>query len=557
MDDVNALESNLHEMCASGGLVPDLSGKCIYSSKSGWGILYCWIFAIADFLGMEDLKKNCFERAMTHTHQIFSDGLQKTIETSKAFEESIVKKSAGEEVDKNTLSKQRHTISRWHTATQSFKKIARSNEHINLKNIIGKRFVDFHSSDYKSPFSESIHSEEIKKMQKIVYLEGQLQLSLPLKILFKASKKMPFIKSEKREFKHFIKKINEIDSFIKIRDFHRTLKAIVEVFNANSMQNVVPETTRLEMILANYGCRIIIQKDPKYIAQRDALKPGDTIVCNRRELTLGAPLGDREKKEDHNIVFATDDPNVVLSIGDNCTLHPLKRMLVDEESWGIESAKYIDIDEKSGYALIEKLHDHLGSYVWISQSNQIQSADEDIAIAIGKLLKWFLDQGRTPINFSPNYLMFDNQGYLKCLKATSKGGLDFNALVEFAYRCSASNKYIYRYLMVNSELNTHLFAKFYEEMAAYAARSEYHDAADVAASMGIHDSRIVDRGRKLVDEIGELRKRVESKIMLADPTADPVAVRKRVGEQFFQNYKDSATAGLLPDFLEAVMISTL
>src|SRR5262245_31555631 len=109
------LESNLQEIYAAGHssngkIIADLSGLRIYSANSGWGLLYSWIFDIAKFLGMGDLKKDCFEKAMAHTHMLFKEHFSKVVGATNAYRSYLNNKFLGQTVDEAEVAKDRKLI---------------------------------------------------------------------------------------------------------------------------------------------------------------------------------------------------------------------------------------------------------------------------------------------------------------------------------------------------------------------------------------------------------------------------------------------------------------
>lgn len=548
---LQSLESNLHELFAVGHakrktFIADISGTYIYSTQTGWGIFWSWVFDIANLLGFDDLKKNCFEKAMAHTHQLFKTHLGEVIEASKSYQSNLNKKYTGLAKIAN-VSSERYLISRWKRTVAPFTKYMRAGVHAEISNVISIGFNRACSLDYKIPFSVGNYTAQIKHLHNIIRLEGILKSELPFNILYKVAMNLPIDKSEQKALNKFVKKLNRNENNIEVNFLHKTLITILADRKKNDTENhgITPSITTLELALVNLNCSIFLQKDPKHIAKNEQFKTGDRILCNGRELVLGERLGE-DKLDDHNIIFATDDPEIVLSIGINAVLHSLKRQIANEESWGIKPAAYIDVDEANGNALIEKLFNPLGSHQWTSKSDQIDSNDEKVATPLWKLLKWLIKQNKTPLNFSPKYLMFDRQGYLKCLKVALKGDFDFNALEQFAFECSGGNRYIYRYLMEKSQLRSHPIAGYYAEMVAYTLKGEKYDAADVAATMGIIDKRIVQRGRDLVLEVKEMKELACVKIKGLGTKESAVEIDKRVSDELLASYKTSGAAGMLP-----------
>ncbi|MBA2727189.1 MAG: hypothetical protein H0U49_03340 [Parachlamydiaceae bacterium] len=555
------LKCNLQEIYAAahspnGEMVADPTGRYVYSKNAGWGIFWSWIYKIANFLGIDDFAKNCFERAMVHTHRLFSEQLSKVIESCESYETNLKKRYLGEKICEKENAAHRQRISQWYRNVAPFIRYVKEGPSASLTRIVSTSFADEFCQKYKVPLSEGSYSTLIKRQRRIIKLEGILKLNMPVNLLIKASKKSPLCRSEKESLKKFVRKINDDQQNIGVRTLHHALLNVIQrakKFSFDVPGAIQPDITTLEMELLKIDCPVILQKDPKHMAKRN-FKSGDSVVCNHRLLKIGERLG-TVHEGDQNVVFTTDDPNVAVVIGINAVLHPLKRMLAYSEGWGIQSAEYIDIDHKTGVALVERLYDHLGSFKWTSNSNLINSVDEDVAMPLWRLLRWFVEKNSTPLNFSPKYLMFDRRGILKCLKVTTKGELDFNSLVKFADETSSGNPHIFRYLMQKSELIGHKYAKFYEDILKYAIKNEEESVQNIATSRGIIDHRIIGRGKEFEKEVLNLKERCMKQIKPERLLADPKVFEQKVSEQLLTSYLNSAAAGLLPDNLEKEIIA--
>jgi len=549
---IKTLESNLHEIYQSKKLVADFSGKRLYSSMSGWGRFYTWVYEMAEIMGLDDLEKKLFQSSMAHTHKQFKVHLIKVEEASKAYQAHLQKLCRGEESAERPIAKKRRLLCDWYRTVNQFVKLEKNVYPANIRNIISTGFLEHYSKEYKIPFSEDAIGKQLKCQRRIMKMEGILKKPLPANVLLKASEGVTLEKQEKKTLKSFVKKLDKHQNQIGIRLLHGALQGIISARDesASTKSNI----TVLEMALANLDCKQILQADQKHINKRELLNPGDEIICNRRVLILGERLGVNRDEFDQNMIFATNDPTIVVSIGVNQVIHHLKRVLVRDESWGIKSAKYKDIDSQSGYALIERLYDHLGSYTWVSNSDEIDPKDDDLASPISQLIKWFLKQNRTPLNFSPKYLMFSQKGDLKCLKVTLKTGLDYNALVQFVYECSSGNLHIYRSLMQKSDLSSHSYAKYYQDIVTFAARDEKHAAEDVAVARDIIDSRIVERGKELTEEVAFLKAKCRAFFNAKGYFGSTQGLIKEIAEELLVSYKASFSAGMLPDFMEADII---
>ena len=550
------LESNLQEIYfaahSSGELVAEPFGRYVYATKAGWGIFWSWVYKITRLMGLSDLEKSRFELAMLHTHHLFSIQLSKVIEACQFYEKNLKKRYHGKKNCNKEIVAQRQCISAWYRSIAPFIHYTKNVQSAAMKRIISINFANVCSKRYSVPFSEGPFAALIKRQRRIIKLEGALKCTLPIDVLIKVSQKTLLNRSEKETFSKFARKIKDNQQNLSIRNLHYGLLNVINKGQEIELESM-PDITTLEMELIKIECPMMLQKDPKQMKRRE-YKPGDQLICNNRLLIVDQRLGERHDN-DQNFIYSTDDPTVVAVIGINAVIHPLKRLLAENEGWGIKSAEYIDIDHKSGVALVERLYDPLGSYTWASQSNRIVPEDEDIAMPLWRLLKWFIDKNRTPLNFSPKHLMFDKNGILKCLKVATIGEFDFNALVKFVDETSAGNRHIFCYLMQKSGLNMHKYARFYEHIVKNALQDEKDLAADLAKARGIIDHRIKECGIELEKKVLRLKDSCLKELKTAGIFKDAKLLDLKVREQLIKSYRDALSAGFLPDYLAKEIVA--
>jgi hypothetical protein len=558
------LTDNLQEIHAAAfsgkkglNITPNIWGTRIYVSSAGWGRLWTWLYdsLFGAFFG-KNLKRKKLKQAMQHTHRLFQEQSTIISKQSNLFQTYLLKKSKGEKVDEKAFHGIRGSLISWYDATHPFLKLLKTKENAALIELIRLSF-----STETTPFACGSTIQEISHYKKILHLEGLLEAPIPYFTLFKASKIKELKNEDVKILENFIKKVNQVEDKLQIRTFHRLLGTLINIFQKNvatQTEEAIPNLAGLELELVDRGCKIFLQKDLKHLDWRYSLRPGDKLICNGSELTLGDPIGQQGEDRSNNLIFSIQNDNgKVVSIGINEAVHALKHKIGIDHGWGIKSVKYQGIDLKGRFAVLERLHDPLEGYQWKSGVDHIHREDENVATPLAKLLQWLLEQERTPLNFSPKYLMFNIKGRLKCLKVALEGEFDFNALEQFAWQCAAGNSKIFEVLMEASGMCEHVFAKFFLKMVINSLEGDDQDAGDIAASMQISDPRIVDRGKILFGEVTQLKERCIKKLKRTYEIPSHLDLPKELGEAILDCYTFTSAAGILPAYLENDVIETV
>jgi len=371
---------------------------------------------------------------------------------------------------------------------------------------------------------------------------------------------------DSKEIDEWIGKINEPGSQIPMRLLHKALSTIVEHLKSRHPGSATADLARLELALVDrkvdpkvdpkvdHSCKLLLQKDARHIRWRSALKTGDALYCNGKTWILGDQIGKKNSDEDHNLIYALkDDPDHVVQIGMNEALLGMKQKLSCDFGFGVRMAEFKELDPLGRFAIVEKLS--APQFDWTSCKGKVSKADQDSALALKGLLKWLLEKQATPHNFSPKYLMFDPQGQLKCVKLSLKGEFDFNALEDFALSCAAGNLTIFQYLMGKSELNGHEFAKFYRKIIEDVLKGE-NTAIEVLGD-GIVDSRVIDRGKALGQQVLQLQAECCGLILEKRRRSSPKDLAQQVGKQIFRHYERTLAAGILWPSLKDDVVQAL
>ena len=301
------------------------------------------------------------------------------------------------------------------------------------------------------------------------------------------------------------------------------------------------------------------------------MKKGDVLTCNGKQYILGERIGQKAIGDDNNYIFAIEnDKDMLVMVGINEAVLALKQKLSEEYEWGIKGVEYKYIDPRGRFALVERLHDPLGGHQWTSTDEVITEEDQEVASPMAGLLDWMVQQEKTPLNFSPKYLMFDKDGQLKSLKVTmekykekseEEGPLkvepdfDYNSLEQFAYECAGGNLRIYKYLMECSGLKTHKYAKYYSIMLENGLKGEKITAANQAGMEQITDPRIVDRGEALAKEVVLLREKCCLSVQKSLGGIVPKNLKEMVDEKIISFYEKNRSAGILWASMDIQVVS--
>lgn len=520
-------------------LVPSLwEHDMLYNSSKGLGRIWKWFFQFFEiFLGPEFLEVRLY-RAMSKTHQCFHENSMGLKEISQGYQEYLLDASKGKDFDQSKLADLRKGITDWNDSLRPFLKGINKNKETALKALTHLGFeYDPKKGGNPVPFALDSTLLQLKKCQKILDLEGIMGEPVPFSILEKLAVGAHIEEEESKQLAKWLSKVAKNGDRIGVRLFHHAFSGFIYLLKKYGKfeKDKEPNLLRLELALLNRGCHLFAQRDPKQILWRDSLKPGDVILCNGREITLAEQIGIKTGKEDNNRIFAIKgDASRVVSVGINEAVHGLKYYFSEKKAWGIEPAAYKEIESKGRFALIERLDLPLDSYRWSSPEGELIDEDfdvgdplvdidkdskvkelldnidkdSDVADPLANLVRWFIQEKCTPVNFSSKYLMFSKEGVLKCLKVTLKqeNNFDYCALEEFVHECADGNSKIFRYLMNKSTMVLHWYGKFFKKIVAKWEEGKPIDAAQEAGIVDkITEIKIVDRCTEMVAELSRMK----------------------------------------------------
>lgn len=553
------LKSNLQEIDSTarhnGILIASGWGTRVYEASKGWGKLWHWFYNIAELFGAKQFRNSALVKAMQKTHTLFAQE-QKAIEGHAVqYKEYLGALRRGEKASSSKVRQARGEITSWNEGVRPFLERVHRDADLALLKLFEKHY------GAKPPFTWKKISDELHNLQRVIDLESLFHTQLPLKVLAKLSIKEGLSKWETKDLEQretkdldrWMKKFNK-SSEERIRPIHKALIAFVKHLGGKA------DLLELELELILRGCQLFTHADPKHTAFRDSLKEGDTLSCNGKKVVLGPELGGkRGGKENHQVVFAVqgDDSRVVV-IGNNQASVGLRKILSERQGILFHTPDVYDLDVTKGIALMERLEEPLKDYDWSSDKRGLNPVDKNVIDPITNVIRWLVDNQRTPHNFAIESLMYtkkDEKGerLLKCLKVPLEAEFDYNAIEAFAFSVARGNLQVWKYMMeasgmllpINLKSKASPFAVFYKDVFRRALKGDETPMETVATTRKVAFKSIVERGKVFYDEVVKVKEEC-----CRASGADEVKVKKVM----IKLYEDMFLISTLwPDFTERVI----
>ena len=284
----------------------------------------------------------------------------------------------------------------------------------------------------------------------------------------------------------------------------------------------------------------------KHLTWRQKLEKGCKFRLNHSEIILDEELFPKRSGSDQTRAYAIQGQTErVALIAQNCMALPLRDLRMRKENHlGITPALFLDISSDGRIAVVERLN-ALNTIEWTSTDDHLSPNDEATVDVLGKLIQGFIKQNFIPSNFSPTWLMYNQQLQLKFLKPSAKQPFDFNAMEDFVLECAAGNSIIFRELMKKSGLITHAAAKFYRSIVSNTLNAEATAADDLAGIYRISDPKVVDRAAILAGQINALKEKLKLEFRPLHPKLLPKQLNDKINQTIYTKYLANKTAGTL------------
>lgn len=541
-------------------LVPNIFGTRIYHTGHGWGRVWRVFYIIWAVLFGYGLKYRKIFQALNRTSQAFQREKKQIAEAYKNYKQHL--SAEIEDLAEQNLkeyARARWIITHWNDATKPFLSLLLqgNNQKIaNLQQLLSR--TDSKSSENSKPFFPDPLYAKVAKCQRLINIERYLGVPTPHHLLVRLTLKKRLGREDETAIKTWIEKLNASKKNISVNQLHKGLKHLTEYIKKKhcATKQSEPQLAWLETMLAQRGCSIFREADPKFIAWRNTLKPGQTIECNGRSYELKEQISPAKQSKDNNVIYSVSEhEGIVIHLSKNRALLGLKQVIAKECSWGVRPVNYETVDDAGSCAVIEKLNLSADKIPWTSTTS-LSAADKQYAAPLINQINWFLKKKLTPQEFSPRQLMFDSKGTLKCTKISLPGPFNYAKLVQFAAGCSGQNGVVFKHIMKASGLSKHPYASYYKEVAKNVINGVDTPPEDLAAfhRHQIIDAQAIDQAKELQKQLLNLQAELMQKIMKKYQVDDPAPLATTLKRQLLSSHKNSGAICILwPDMKKDVL----
>lgn len=570
--DLSVLNSNLPTLYhfssdSKDTLVANLAGTHIYSTSRGWGRFWRILYAIIELFVSDSLRLQKLKQALNKTHDAFQEQLKFVTEYVNKFQTYLEERIEGYSPTNRTIPEEDyyeigHVISNWNNTTLLFIRLLRRNQHDAI-NAVFRQCMEDQSCDVAKLFKTDITKKCIH-FQRILNLEYELDLKIPLEALARLSNGKSISTEQKKEVRTFVKKINSCAEKVGIRLFHRAMRYFLAY--VSDRPKYEKHVTRMENDLTTEeygGCSLIIQPDSDHLEWREGLKPGDSITADLMQrgkvtLELGEQIGKKDDGTDKNVFFAVKGhPDKILwsSVNEAILSHKhwgrsvYKQKFSNNPNDTLWPVDFLDIDKTGRFALMERLHTPLDKTAWRSTSpdivdwNDIQQCTNVI-----EMIKNFINLNYTPYPLAPKYLMLDPNKRVrstKILYTDSKNPFNHCALEDFVIAYANNNLAVFRHVMTKSGLLDHKYSTYYKAVVKNTIEGKAMDPTQLSQYKSITDHRIVDRGQELHKAVLVTRAEIYTRLLTEFHLKKDPVTEKLVGDYLYEGYKCLGCASVL------------
>lgn len=418
---------------------------------------------------------------------------------------------------------------------------------------------------------------ELQFYQKLFNFEEVTKNSLPLNILRKMSFDQQLTVKEEKKIKCWIKALEKSskekifsfggpmeNSLVRVRFMHRMLYQIVNFINKYSkIDGKTAEVEILEARLVNLGYKIFEETDPRHIAYRNSLKPGDKIQWNGRELILGKILENAQNDPHYPIVFSVeDDPELEIVLYHNEAWSYLQRFQESILHCGVKAREVLGISQFGKVIVQERLYYPLNQIRWTSKGSEIGQKDFVLAEPIVELIRSLISRPFTPQPLLPEYFAFNYKGEMRAQDCFVPGFKNYTALENFAYEIAHGkervfNAAVFSHLITASDLGETKEAKAYLELLE-AALAGKNAEKSVSLNGTIADEKLLRRRGEFFDAIQSIYESCVEDISEKYQVSSDEQLRKIIAEELISYYKKRCPGSIIiPKLPEKVKLYTL
>lgn len=550
------LSLNLQEMhvaLSSGtgrplNLISNLSGTRLYHTGYGWGRFWRILFAVWGFFFGSSLKQRKLYRALTKTAYTLKNTFRIIHESYHTFKRHL--SNAIEDLPEQSsdgYAKARWIITHWNDAVKPFVNLLQRGDNKKLEEL--QLLLHRNRNDKAPPFHFNPSYAKIARCQHLIDLERILDMRTPYFPLYKLATKKRIGKDEEADLHAWAQKLIAFKDRLPVNKLHKGLKYFVDYIERKHCgpRQPKPNLFWLEVMLILRGCPIFRQNDPKFIARRNTLKPGDSVDCGGQSYVLKEQLSTRKQSADNNRIFSVEGrDDIVLHFGKNRAILGVKQVISKKSAWGIRTAQVKAIDESGSCAVIEKLHQRLDMLAW-SNENPLTKQDLSQTLPIINQIKWFVKRQLSPRTLNARQLMLDSHGTIKNTKISLPGPFDYAKLVRFALDCSGENNLVFKTIMKESGLSSHTYADYYHEIAKHSLKGVDLSPEDLASMQRyqIDNPLAVERAEELRKELSALSRDITQNLLKKYIVDDPALFSRDLRKTIYSHYKNSGAICLL------------
>ncbi len=550
-------------------LVANWSGTYLYNPNQSY-IGYFWsiVYNMTPYFGYPEAKQIKLQSAIKYTQELFFDLRKKALGAQINYTEVLKDTQIKDSLIETHFQKSRLTLIKWQSATCQWAQFLKTPESTRVvKWIKNQCEKDKSLSKLFFCLQFSKKTTSLRRFYKIITYETLLEEILPLSLFFKLASAQEPNYIEKRELKRIIRKLNKNKCNVTIRTFDKALRRFIEVFeNLNNNTNFTHKVSLEKLFTALHlkGCVMFSKEDEKLLEWGRSLKPGLEISCNGRKFILGEQLGRKSPlKNNGRIIFAIENnPSIVLSVGLNCSHHVLTKHIYEQQSCALRSAKYVDIDPKGRFAIIEKIGEYINHYTWKSLSPKILPKDRLRLDPIMKLLQWCIEQNKTPDNLHPKHITINQNGQLKCTKVFTEGTFKYNTIVQFIKDFAKGNQWVHNYLLRSILFYTEKMKSIttmYEHMVINGTQEVPIKPLDLLAAHRIdpHYTDVLKQVAVLFSQVVETKKSCFKKLTEKSPLTDSILITEKIRNAILLCYKKNNYIYSLPDHFEQEVMQAI
>lgn len=213
--------------------------------------------------------------------------------------------------------------------------------------------------------------------------------------------------------------------------------------------------------IASLGLDTLYEADEKHQEWVQSLAKGQLVSGYESDFRLGDEVTTPYDREQEQRVFTINQCFEAVFYK-NEGGHFLQIHETQMHHFGIPFAGSIGVLNSRGAAFRERVIDPLDQIVWTS-NDSLSQEDYLKAKPLAILLELFNNLPYTPVPLDEKAFAFKLNGEMCVTRPMEQGGYFFEALEGFAFRIAQGNRWVFRHLMVESDMVNGIISKEYKE----------------------------------------------------------------------------------------------